>query len=244
MILAYGLLEIPWVVYLLFAQARTGTAQNTHLAAAGLMIGGAVLCVLTALGARRSSTLTPVLAVMAAAWLASITFFSVVLSAVSIVVAAIPGVVAAVVVARDAFRIRPSPPPWIAVLVLAGLALLVRLGITVTSTDTSFDADRLRLLVVLWDSAEVAALLGLGLCLRSGAARAAVAFGSAGIVVFTLDAWVNITVVGGGPAFVAALVYAVVGEAPSVVMCGLGAAHAMRRWRDTTAGAGAGRMVA
>ena len=105
----------------------------------------------------------------------------------------------------------------------------------VAATTTTLDADHLRLLVVLYDSAEVASLLGLGLSLRAVAARAAIAFGSAGAVLFFLDAYINVVVVPAGQAFVAAIFYAVVGEFPSIAMCVAGVVLAMRRWHPTHA---------
>ena len=49
---------------------------------------------------------------------------------------------------------------------------------------------------------------------------------------FFLDAFVNVVVVPGGPAFVAALFYAVVGEIPSIAMCTGAVVLAMRRWTE------------
>ncbi len=43
LILTFGVLEIPWVGYLFFFQAPEGVAQHTHVAAAGLIGGSAVL---------------------------------------------------------------------------------------------------------------------------------------------------------------------------------------------------------
>lgn len=68
-ILAYGLLEIPWVIYLIFFQQRTGTAQHTHLAALGLYGGGAVMALWAAWASWRQHRIVSVAAVMAATWL-------------------------------------------------------------------------------------------------------------------------------------------------------------------------------
>jgi len=118
------------------------------------------------------------------------------------------------------------------VLFAVAAVMALRLALTFTGTGTSIAADHLRLLVVLYDTAEVVALLGLGLSLRAGRARAGIVFGSMGIVLFFLDAFVNIVVVPSGQAFVAALFYAVVGEVPSIAMCVGAVVLAMRRWTE------------
>lgn len=231
-ILAYGVLEIPWVVYLLFFQVRTGTAEHTHLASLGLT-GGAVVVALAAAWAiaRRSRWRAP-LSVMAATWLAAGTFFAVVVSTVHLVWAACLGVVLAVVAAWRAF-VRPwssMDAVLAAALSFVAAFLVLNLAHTVQDAPTSLAADHLRLLIVLYDSAEVAALLSLGLSLRAGAARASITFGSIGSVLFLLDAYLNLVVVPSGQAFVAAVFYAVVGELPSIVMCLAGVIIAMKRW--------------
>ena len=230
-ILAYGLLEIPWVIYLIFFQQRTGTAQHTHLAALGLYGGGAVLALWAAWASWRQHRIVSVAAVMAATWLTAGVFFAVVLSAVHVVWAGVLGAVVAALMARGVLRERPVPAWFGAVLGFVAIVLLVNLVVIVSSDSTSIDADHLRILVVLYDSGEVAALLGLGWSLHRGAPRAATAFGSAGVVLFLLDAYVNVVVVPSGPAFTAALFYAIVGELPSIAMCAAGAALAMRRWQ-------------
>jgi len=232
-ILAYGLLEIPWVIYLFVFQQRTGTAEHTHLAALGLYGGGAIMALWAAWANWRQHRLVSVAAVMAATWLAAGVFFAVVLSAAHVVWAGLLGAVVAALIARAALRER-SAVTWLsAVLAVVGLVLLVNLTMVVSNTSTSIEADHLRILVVLYDSGEVAALLGLGWSLHRGAPRAAIAFGSAGVVLFLLDAYVNVVVVPSGPAFTAALFYAIVGEVPSIAMCGAGVVLAMRRWQPT-----------
>jgi hypothetical protein len=233
-ILAFGVLEIPWVVYLVFFQTRTGTAEHTHLAALSLAGGGAVLAVWSATLLWRSHRLAAVVAVMTGTWMGANLFFALTLSAVPVILATIPGLVVAAIAARGVLRDpERSPARWQpAVLVLVAGVLVARLALTLTATGTSMAADHLRLLVVLYDTAEVVALLGLGLSLRAGRAPAAIAFGSMGIVLFFLDAFVNVVVVPGGPAFVAALFYAVVGEIPSIAMCTGAVVLAMRRWTE------------
>lgn len=229
-VLAYGLLEIPWVIYLAFFQVRTGTAQHTHLAALGLAGFGALVALVAAWALLRDGRWAPVAAVAAATWLAVGLFFGLVVSSLHVVWAGIPGATVAGVGAWFALRQRRCPR-WIPV-VLAVVAVFLLLNLTrvVGQTSTSLDADHLRILIVLYDSAEVASLLGLGLSLRAGAARAAIAFGSAGAVLFFLDAYINVVVVPGGQAFIAAVFYAVVGEFPSIAMCIAGVVLAMRRW--------------
>lgn len=229
-ILAYGILEIPWVIYLVFFQVRTGTAQHTHLAALGLAGFGAVAALVAAWTLLSGSRWAAAAAVAAATWLAVGLFFGVVVSSLHVVWAGIPGTAVAGTAAWFALRDRRCPPWMPAVLAMVAVFLLLNLTRVVAQTSTSIDADHLRILIVLYDSAEVATLLGLGMSLRAGAARAAIAFGSAGAVLFFLDAYINVVVVPGGQALVAAVFYAVVGEFPSIAMSIAGVVLAMRRW--------------
>lgn len=232
-LIAYGLLEIPWVVYLLFFQDRTGTAHHTHLVATGLAVGAAVLSLVTAMVVFRGKPWVVIAATMTATWLMAGVFFALVLTHVAVTYASLPGILAGVVVALRVLSTNRRPHPlWGWVLILVAAALLLHLVLLYTNTSTSFHADHLRLLIVVYDSAEVASLLGLGLCLRSGAARAAIVFGAAGVVLFLLDAWVNVTIVSGEQDFRAALVYAIVGEIPSIAMCAGGTWLALHRWYE------------
>ncbi|HQR79275.1 MAG TPA: hypothetical protein PLT68_03535 [Actinomycetota bacterium] len=228
LILIFGLLEIPWVLFLIFTQARTGQAQHTHLAALGLSGGGALMCVVTSVLLWRGSRSVMLAATMAATWLGAGVFFALVLSAVTVVLAGVVGTVVAAVAARRAMR-RLRPEPVLAVLMAAtAVAMLTHFLLVLGSAPTTIEADHLRVLVVLYDTAEVVSLLGLGWAMRRGLVNKAIAFGGAGVVLFTLDAWVNLAVVPAGPALAAAVFYAVVGEVPSIVMCAAGAGLAMR----------------
>ena len=121
---------------------------------------------------------------------------------------------------------------WLAgVLTLVVVALVARLVAMLTLTATEVSADHLRALVVLLDTGEVIALAGAGMGLLRGHPRAAIFFGSAGIVLFLGDAWANVVLVPPGPAFTAALFYAVVGEFPSTAMCVAAVVLSMRIWR-------------
>jgi hypothetical protein len=229
-ILAYGILEIPWVIYLGFFQQRTGTAEHTHLAALGLAGFGALAALIASWALLRDLTWAAVAALAAATWLAVGLFFGVVVSSIHVIWAGIPGTVVAIAGAWLVLFERRCPP-WIpAVLAIVAVFLVLNLTRVVTQTDTSVDADHLRLLIVAYDSAEVASLLGLGLSLRSGAARAAIAFGTVGAVLFFLDAYINVVVVPPGQALAAAILYAVIGELPSIAMCVAAVVLAMRRW--------------
>jgi hypothetical protein len=160
--LGYGILEIAWVLYLLFFQDRSGTAHHAHLAAAGLASGGSALAVLTAALVLRSRPWALVAAVMTATWLAATLFLALVLTHVAVIYASLPGILAAVVITHSLLLERWPHRVWAWLLVAVAALLLVHLGFVLTSTGTTFHADRLRLLIVLYDSAEVAALLGLG----------------------------------------------------------------------------------
>ena len=110
-----------------------------------------------------------------------------------------------------------------------------RLGVSLAWTGTSIAADHLRFLIVVYDCLEVVALIGLGLGMRAGRHRTAIVLGSMGMVLFLLDAFVNVVVVSEGPAFIAAVFFAVVGEFPSIAMSAAGVGLAMRRWTEVTA---------
>ncbi len=230
LILAYGLLEIPWVVYLMFSQVTEATAHHARLAALGLYGGAAILSVVTAWGVLRTSRLLAVVSVMTSTWLAAGVFLSLVISSLTVVWAALVGAVTAALVALRSLGTGRTPRWSAPVLLVVTVVLAVHLSLTVAESPARLDADHLRLLVVLYDSAEVAALLGLGLSLHRGAARAAIVFGSAGMVLFVLDAFVNIVAVPSGQAFTAAVFYAIVGEVPSLLMCSAGVVLAMRSW--------------
>jgi len=236
-ILAFGVLEIPWVIYLVYFQVRTGTAEHTHLAALGLTGGGALLCVLAGVHLLQGRRAAAISTVMTATWMGASLFFGLTLSAVPVVAATIVGLAIAAVSARAVLRSPDVPVSqwWSVGLFAVAGALVIRLAMTLTLTGTTMVADHLRLLIVLYDCAEVVALLGLGLSLRAGKPRAALVFGSMGVVLFFLDAFVNVVVVPGGQALVAALFYAVVGEIPSIAMSVAGVVLAMRRWTEVVA---------
>lgn len=227
LILLFGLLEIPWVVYLAFTQVRTGQAQHTRLASLGLSGGGALLSAVTAVMLWRGTRWVAPAATMVATWLGTGVFFALVLSEVTVVVAGVVGAVVAVVGVHRTGR-HLQPERTLAV-VMSGVsvAMFIHFLLVLGSVPTTVMADHLRLLVVLYDTAEVVSLLGLGWALRTGASNRAITFGGAGLVLFTLDAWINLTVVPAGPAFAEAVFYAVVGEVPSMVMCAAGIKLAM-----------------
>ena len=237
LVLAFGALEIPWVGYLFFSQARTGVAQHIHLAAIGLIGGAATLAAMSAVWLWKGQRLAAILCVMAGTWMAVVLFFALTISSVPVVLATIPGLLIAAVAAGDVLRHpEQSVARWLPVaLLIIALVLLVRLTVTLMRAETSMAADHLRFLIVLYDAAEVVALIGLGVALRAGRPRAAIVLGSMAMVLFLLDGFVNLVVVGEGEAFVAALFYAVVGEIPSVAMSAAAVVLAMRRWTEVTA---------
>lgn len=232
--LLYGILEIPWVIALIFFQQRTGTAYHSHLIAIGLSGVSAVIAVLLAVGLWRGWAQVPVLAVMSATLLGTGLGLGFLLSELHVMLAGVVGIVVAILAARQALRHGTfTSTPLAAIMALVAGFSLFHLWSTVSSTPPSFPADHLRALVVLFDTAETVALIGLGWALLKGRARPAIVFGSMGVVLFLIDAWVNILGVPPGQEFVAALFYAVVGELPATAMSAAGLILGLRRWRES-----------
>ena len=237
LILTFGVLEIPWVGYLFFFQAPEGVAQHTHVAAAGLIGGSAVLAALAAGWLWRGARSAAILTVMTGTWMGVVLLFALTISSVPVVLATIPGLLVAAMATRDVLQ-HPdvTVSRWLPALLLGiALVLIVRLGVSLAWTGTSIAADHLRFLIVVYDCLEVVALIGLGLGMRAGRHRTAIVIGSMGMVLFLLDAFVNVVVVSEGPAFIAAVFFAVVGEFPSIAMSAAGVGLAMRRWTEVTA---------
>jgi hypothetical protein len=245
LLLAFAALEIPWVVYLAFFQIQSATVYHTHLAAAGVTLGALVGCAVAAGGLWRGAPWTPIATTVAGTMLLSggvagalavdLPEFAGLNRSVTLLVITVPGAAVAFVASYRAlahkFGRGVDRVFAVALLTVAGL-LLVRLVITFSSTGAELSASHLRLLVVLLDTAEVVALGGAGLALMKDRPAAAIFFGSAGVVLFLGDAWLNLVLVPAGPAFVAAILYAVVGEVPSTAMCAMTVAIGYRHWRQ------------
>ncbi|MEZ5186911.1 MAG: hypothetical protein R2720_14300 [Candidatus Nanopelagicales bacterium] len=234
MILFAGL-EVPWLIYLALFQVRTGTAYHTHLAALGMTVATVAASVTAAVGLWRGKRWTPVAATMAATMFLAGGVLTSLVSVLNPLWIAVPGMAAALTASYRTLRLGRSGPTvdrWLAAaLALVAAGLVIRLATMFTSTATEVPANHLRALVVLLDTGEVIALAGAGLGLLRRQPRIAIFFGSAGIVLFSGDAWANIVLVPPGPAFTAALFYAVVGELPSTVMCIAAVALSLRIWR-------------
>ena len=234
--LIFGLLEIPWVIYLIFFQQRTGTAYHTHLIELGLAGATVVLTALCAVGLWRGWRGTASMAVMAATLLATGLGVALLLSQIQVSAVGLLGVVVTILVAYRGLHKGQFTDPWLTgFLVVVAVGTVFHLWNTVNGTEATFDAEHLRLLVVGFDTAETVSLIGLGLALLKGRAKQAIVFGSMGVVLFLVDAWVNILAVPPGPQFTAAIFYAVVGELPSTAMCAAGLWLGMRRWKSDEA---------
>ena len=233
-LLLFAALEVPWVVYLALFQVRTGTAYHTHVAAIGLTVASIGASAATAVGLWRGRAWTPVASTMAATMFLAGGVLTFLVSALNPLWVALPAIVAALTASYRTLRLQrfgQAVDRWLAgALGLVGIALIARIAATLTRTGTEVSADHLRALVVLLDTGEVIALAGAGLGLLRGNPRAAIFFGSAGIVLFLGDAWTNIVLVPPGPAFAAAIFYAVVGEIPSTAMCIAAVVLSMRVW--------------
>ena len=116
-------------------------------------------------------------------------------------------------------------------LVLTSIALMVRVGQHVTDAATTASVTRARALVVLLDTAEVVGLLGAGLASRRGRVPSTLVLATMAGVLLACDAWTNVAATTGA-AFDAALVFLVVGEIPSMIVCGIAAVAAYRKLAD------------
>ena len=235
LMILFAALEVPWVIYLAFFQVRTGVAYHTHLAALGMTAATIGVSAAATVGLWRGKRSTPVVATMAATMFLAGGVLTVLVSALNPLWLALPGLAAALTASYRTLRLERFAQRvdrgLAGVLALVGVGLALRLVVTFAASATEVPADHLRALVVLLDTGEVIALAGAGLGLLRGEPRAAIFFGSAGIVLFLGDAWTNIVLVPPGPAFTAALVYAVVGEFPSAAMCIGAVTLSMRVWQ-------------
>ena len=248
LLLAFAALEIPWVVYLAFFQIQSATVYHTHLAAAGVTVGAVVGCVVAARGLWRSSPWTPIATTItgtillsggvAGALAVDLPDYAGLNRSITLLAMAVPGATVAFVASYRTLVRKPGRSRdrvFAVLLVTLAVLLVVRLLITFDSTGAELSASHLRLLVVLLDTAEVVTLGGSGLALMSNRPAAAIFCGSAGIVLFLGDAWLNLVLVPAGPAFVAAILYAVVGEIPSTAMCAMTVIFGYRYWRHAEA---------
>lgn len=235
LMLTFAALEIPWLVYLILFQVRTGTAYHTHLAALGMAGSSIIASLCAAVGLWQGARWTPVATSMTATMFVAGGVLGVLVTDLNPALVAVPGAAAALLGSYRALGLGGFGEPldrWLAVVLgLVAAVLFMRLIVTVSTTPTEMSADHLRALVVLLDTAEVLALGGAGFCLLKNRPAAVIFFGSVGIVLFLGDAWCNVVLVPPGPTLTAAIVYAVVGEFPSTAMCIYAVRLGMRHWR-------------
>jgi hypothetical protein len=243
-LLVFGVLEIPWVIYLVFNQQTSGEAFHLKLASAGLAGASTLLCAATAWmlwRGRRAAGLLGVATTTLVMFNAMLVTLSPSLQSGGLVsgdlvplLLALIASAGAVVAAVSALSVHLVPTSavtrWaVAALVFVASASLVRLGQHVLFADSSELATRLRAIVVLLDTAETVGLIGAGLSSLRGRPRPTLVFATMAAVLLSCDAWVNVVAVPSGPAFRAALLFFFVGELPSVLLCLIAIRSASRR---------------
>jgi hypothetical protein len=253
LLIALGVVLVPWTIFLTVTQPAFGVAADLRLAKAGMVVTALILAISTAWALAAGSEWSGPLA------MASLTFwgglgvngliavpvsFRVVppsfavpfwLASVAVVTCA---VVLWHVMKRRVWR-RPFARALAAILVACAAALLLIVWLSpegpkhVIVHNGSYSWD-------LLDVMEAVALLGAGFALLRGWSRWGVIFGSGGAVLFVGDAWYNV-MLSKGLAFYESLLFLVIGELPSCALClvalvaaqrAMVARHPLRRQRQ------------
>lgn len=249
LVLLFGLLEVPWVIYLAFTQEKTVEANHLRLAALGIGLAGGVLCAWAAyaLWRRRpaggalavgAGTLTLYLGIsmtlspeLSASDLTGFTMFMLV---------AIPGTIAAVLAATYVLRGTAESHRRVivaaaVVLLLVALAFVGHAVAHAVSPDTMGWLSRARGVVVVLDTGESIGLIGAGIASLRGHARAALVFSVIAATLLTCDAFANVVGAAPGVAAEQAVFYLLVGEIPSIVLCLMVARSAYRKLKPELA---------
>ncbi|MFM2438614.1 MAG: hypothetical protein RLZ55_1437 [Actinomycetota bacterium] len=243
LVLLFGLMEVPWVIYLAFTQLTTVEADHLRLAALGIGCGGAVLCAWAAWALWRRHPAGAALAVGSATlslYLGVTMTLTPSLSATDLtgftlfLFITLPGTIAAVAAAY--YLLRGGGDTHRRVIVVAAVVLgLVALAFAGHALAHAVDPQtvgwmsRARAIVVILDTGESMGLIGAGIASLRGHARSALVFSIIAATLLTVDAFANVVGAAPGVAFQQAVFYLLVGEIPSIVLCLLVARAAYRR---------------
>ena len=247
LLIILGACEIPWVIYLVFAQQESFQAFHLNIATLGLGIAAVVLSSPSCISLLKDWPSAPAWCVATATlvlFLASITTLSRNVEAkvalrpdhVPLIIA-IPGAMAAGYAAFVCLRGNRAVHEVgikIAAMVLAlvALAFLARTVQHFTDPQSTAVVTRARAIVVLLDTGETVGLLGAGIASLRGKPRSTLVFSMIGGVLLICDAWTNVLTAASGLSFDSAIFYLIVGEVPSTVLCIWAARCAARELRE------------
>lgn len=244
LLIALGLVLIPWTIFLTVTQGSFGVAGDLRMAKAGMVVTALLLAISTAwalaAGSEWSGPLSMAsltfwgglgvngLIAVPVSWRVVPPSFEVPFWLASVAVATC-GVVLWHVMKRRMWR-RPFARALAVVMLACAAALLLIVWrspegpkhVIVHNGSYSWD---------LLDVMETVALLGAGFALLRGWPRWGVIFGSGGAVLFAGDAWYNVTL-SKGLAFYESLVFLVIGELPSCALCLVAMVAAQRAMVD------------
>ncbi|MFI0432313.1 MAG: hypothetical protein ACH36H_04140 [Candidatus Nanopelagicales bacterium] len=233
LVLLFGLMEVPWVIYLAFTQLTTVEANHLRFAALGLGFGGAALCAWAAWALWRRHPVGAALAVGSATltlYLGVSMTLTPGLSASDFtgyslfLLMAVPGTIAGVMAANYLLRGRGDTRRRAIVVaaVVLGLVALAFAGHALAQAadpETTGWVSRARAIVVILDTGESVGLIGAGIASLRGHARSALVFSVIAATLLMCDAFANVVGAAPGVAFQQAVFYLLVGEIPSIVLC-------------------------
>lgn len=244
-----GCAEIPWVVYLAFEQHPITRGYHLSLTVVGLGAASIVLCLMAGWAIWHGLRW----AVPASLAAATVLAFTAVVGALSPqpganallqdgigpLLLAMPSIAAAAFAASvllfpaRAGRPTASLRAAAAVLAITALPILLRTATQVTQGEASVEYTHARALVVLLDLGETVGLIGAGVASLRGHTRRTLVLATIAGALLCCDAWTNV-VATTGQAFQAALVFLIIAEIPSIVVCAIAARAAHLRLREFT----------
>ncbi len=250
LILIFGLLEVPWVIYLMFNQQQTVQAFHLHLASLGVGTGTVVLAASSAWAIWRRKPVAIPLCVATATltlFLGAMVTLSPSMQADGLVKSfvlpmsmAVPGAIAAIVAVALLFRgssedHRRVMMVIVVVLTIVALTFVVHTISHLIEPATTEWMQRTRAIVVILDTFESVGLIGAGIASLRGSPRAALVFASIAATLLICDAYTNVVGAPQGPALEAAIFYLIVGEIPSIVLSLIVASRAAKQVYPTLA---------
>lgn len=238
-LLVVAALEVPWAIYLTVTQSDEAKAGYLRWAAAGLALGAWATAGMAAAGLLRRREWAAVPAVMGATLWLGMGVNGVIAApvgsardfpALSIPLGlSIPATIASGAVAAGVLSGRLSGrAAWLAAAALLVFpALLTYVALTAPHMP---NRTRVPNGAVSWDvldAAEIALLVITGLALWRRQARTTLVAASAGLMLFTGDAFFNV-VLTKGEAFEESLVFLFIGELPTAILCLISIRSALR----------------